>query len=633
METVRLRILLIDDDDDDHVILRDVIRESDLDADLVGATSFDLGVEHLGTGDFDVCLVDYRLGARTGVDLLILARDQAWSTPMILLTGQDTSEVDVSALRSGAEDYLVKSELTASLLSRAVRYAIERAKVNQRLRDSEDRYALAARGANDGIWDWDLRSDEIFYSDRWKSMLGHTADEIAPNIVEWFDRVHPKDQDRLREELEAHIRGGTPSFRCEHRMRHRDGTYLWVLNRGVAVRDGQGRSYRVAGSQTDVSSRREQEEELLSHVTHELRTPLNALYQYTSLVYDGVLGDLAPKQKEILGRALQNVDQLKAMIGDLMHSTRIQNGKFAVEPIPMYLPKLIDESLNSLRPSATMKGIELLTSLDSQLPPVFGDPDRIRQILINLCDNAMKFTDPGGTITIFAGESAAEPAMACISVRDTGCGISAEATQVVFERLNQAQASTEASRKGLGLGLHICKEIARRQGGRIWVESELGVGSEFFVTVPLFRVARMLEDTLPAVPDDADCISVLELYLDSDGQRPLPKEVLRDAQAIATGSIIAELDVVIPTWGGHDEEPVLRVVSYCDSAGAHAMAERLGKRFAQEGSFRWASASLKVDTLAIPPREDRAGPKERLKQCVGLVENHLESRSPSLIGV
>jgi diguanylate cyclase (GGDEF)-like protein/PAS domain S-box-containing protein len=124
------------------------------------------------------------------------------------------------------------------------------------LRESEERYSLAARGANDGLWDWDLRRDEIYFSPRWKSMLGFGESEITGLPDEWLGRVHPEDVERLRSDLAAHLEGLTLHFENEHRLLHRDGTFRWVLTRGLAVRGGDGKAYRLAGSQTDTTGRK-----------------------------------------------------------------------------------------------------------------------------------------------------------------------------------------------------------------------------------------------------------------------------------------------------------------------------------------------------------------------------------------
>ncbi len=150
----------------------------------------------------------------------------------------------------------------------------ERKRVEEALRESEERYALAARGANDGLWDWDLRANQIYFSPRWKAMLGYSESEIGSSPDEWFSRVHPEDLEQVKVEMAAHLEGLKPHFENEHRMLHKDGTYRWMLCRGVAVWNADGVAYRMAGSQTDITGRKRAEEQLLHDAFHDALTGL-----------------------------------------------------------------------------------------------------------------------------------------------------------------------------------------------------------------------------------------------------------------------------------------------------------------------------------------------------------------------
>jgi diguanylate cyclase (GGDEF)-like protein/PAS domain S-box-containing protein len=150
----------------------------------------------------------------------------------------------------------------------------ERRQAEEALRESEERYALAARGANDGMWDWDLRNGNVYYSVRWKSMLGYGEDELANRPEEWLGRIHPDDREEVEARLAAHLNGRNPYFECEYRVMHKDGAYRWVLNRGLAVRAEEGRAHRMAGSQTDITSRKKAEEQLVYDAFHDALTGL-----------------------------------------------------------------------------------------------------------------------------------------------------------------------------------------------------------------------------------------------------------------------------------------------------------------------------------------------------------------------
>ena len=150
----------------------------------------------------------------------------------------------------------------------------ERRRAEEAVRESEERYALAALGSNDGLWDWDLRENRIFLSARWKQQLGATGSEMGDEPDEWFDRVHPDDRERLFGDLSLHLEGRTPHLETEHRVRHLDGSWRWMLVRGAAVRDEAGKAYRLAGSQTDITERKLAEEKLLHDALHDGLTGL-----------------------------------------------------------------------------------------------------------------------------------------------------------------------------------------------------------------------------------------------------------------------------------------------------------------------------------------------------------------------
>jgi signal transduction histidine kinase len=224
---------------------------------------------------------------------------------------------------------------------------------------------------------------------------------------------------------------------------------------------------------------------LLSHVSHELRSPLAAIYQFITILLDGLAGELSPEQRDCLEIALRNVNQLRAMVSDLLDCSRAANGQLTVTPQPLEVIPVVLETLHTLRPSALQKGIDLLADLPpTGLPMVSADPVRLRQVLANLVDNAIKFTPARGTITVRHRDLEHEPQMLCLAVTDTGCGIRPEDTARIFERLSQAAETIDERRQCLGLGLYLCSELIQRHGGRIWVESELGQGSTFCFLLP-----------------------------------------------------------------------------------------------------------------------------------------------------
>lgn len=250
------RVLLVDDAPFAFRFLSLLLEEAGLGHKLEWKNGFDVGLEALKATNFDVCLLDYQLGERSGLDFLRAAVAAGVRTPIVMLTGQGHRELDMDALAAGAADYLVKGEFSGAMLDRVMRYVIERRRVSDALRDSEQRYALAVEGANDGLWDWQVPEGRIYLSKRWKEVLGFAEEELPSAVASWFDRVHPEDLDSLQYELDRHTHGKTTHLEHEHRLRHKDGSWRYVLARGKGVMGPDGKCVRLAGSLTDVTTAR-----------------------------------------------------------------------------------------------------------------------------------------------------------------------------------------------------------------------------------------------------------------------------------------------------------------------------------------------------------------------------------------
>ncbi len=194
----------------------------------------------------------------------------------------------------------------------------ERRHAEEALRKSEERYALAARGANDGFWDWDLKANKVHYSVRWKSMLGYAEQEIGDDPQEWIRRVHPDDRAEVEARIAAHLSGGTPHYQSEHRILHADGTYLWVVCRGIAVRDESGRAYRIAGSQTDITARKRAEERLIYDAFHDALTGLPNRALFLDRL-DHVLATTRRHREQLYAVLFLDLDRFKVINDSLGH--------------------------------------------------------------------------------------------------------------------------------------------------------------------------------------------------------------------------------------------------------------------------------------------------------------------------
>ena len=212
-------------------------------------------LDSIGKQAPDLVLLDIRMPGMSGMEVLQAIRERSSPSqlPVIMVTAEGHSASIVEALQMGANDYITKPVDMPVALAR-IRTLLSQKTLSTALRESEERYARAARGANDGLWDWDLEKGEIYYSPRWKEMLGYQDGEIGGRSNEWLCRVHPDDFPRLQAAVAAHCRRETPQLDCEHRMHCKDGTYRWMLSRGVAVWNETGEATRIAGSQTDITA-------------------------------------------------------------------------------------------------------------------------------------------------------------------------------------------------------------------------------------------------------------------------------------------------------------------------------------------------------------------------------------------
>lgn len=193
--------------------------------------------------------------------------------PVIFISAHADANIPEDAMPARAYGFMVQP-FEVQALDSTIAMALDKHQMIHKLRESEERYALAVRAANDGIWDWNLRTNKIYFSVRWKEMLGYRNDEIGAEVNEWFGRIHTDDRDQVQAALVTHLRDSTPHFECEYRIQHANGTYLWVLSRGTAMRDSNGSAYRLAGSQSDITARKLAEEHLAHDAVHDALTGL-----------------------------------------------------------------------------------------------------------------------------------------------------------------------------------------------------------------------------------------------------------------------------------------------------------------------------------------------------------------------
>ncbi len=342
-------------------------------------------------------------------------------------------------------------------------------------------------------------------------------------------------------------------------------------------------------------------DEFLSHVSHELRTPLTCIHQFVTLLLDGLAGEVSTEQREHLGTVLKSVNQLRNMIGDLLEATRAESRKLRIERRCIAIEDTLRQAVSMLRATARERGIGLEMAVDARIPLVHADPDRLLQVLMNLMDNALKFTPMHGSVMVKAYLMEPDPDVVYISVSDTGRGISPEARALVFERLYQDPNATDNSRKGLGLGLYIARELVSLHGGRIWVESQVGHGSTFSLTLPLFSMAKILSPLLAAQNQNPPSITLLTVEI-----TPVPHstpaswlDARQKCAEILQQCIFPDKDVLLPTLGSGSNNERFVIVASADDKGSSILSKRI-RQLLESAPEISASTIFKITATALP---------------------------------
>ncbi len=520
------------------------------------------------------------------------------------------------------------------------------------LQASEERWQLALQGANDGIWDWDVRHGTIFYSERWKSIRGFGENELSNSAQEWSSRIHPDDVDRVNTAIDDHFAGRTEFFEIEYRTQRKDGSYMWVLDRSKALRDPLGQVVRMVGSESDITQRKQVEkslqesqqfiqtvvdtvpiplfwknqesvylgcnqefskilnfsstnevigkndfdlswteeesiayriddrtvmksgeaklrieemltlpngeqiwlethkapmrdwannvigvvgmfqnittrkkaevhlqktneellcatrmkDEFLANMSHELRTPLNVILGLSESLLEEVFGTLNNQQKTTVSTIEQSGQHLLSLINDILDLSKIEASKLELNLTNACIAELCKSSVVFVKQQAFSKKIKLNVILPNDLEKTALDERRMRQVLINLLNNAVKFTPNHGQITLEVQVRICEDRpWIYFSVSDTGIGITATDQIRLFQPFIQLDSKLNRQYEGTGLGLALVKRIVELHGGEVNLQSVLGMGSCFTVRLPL--VTQPEDPTLTLDPYSSTTIA------------------------------------------------------------------------------------------------------------------------------
>ena len=375
-----------------------------------------------------------------------------------------------------------------------------RKRAEDALRDLHWRLESIIEATRVGTWEWNVETGETVFNDEWAHIIGYTLDELAPiSIKTWEEFAHPNDLKHSAELLKRHFEGELPYYDIECRMKHKDGYWVWVHDRGrVITRTASGKPLLMFGTHTDISERKRVQEELelknaqlvklnaekdkfFSIIAHDLRSPFNGLLGLTEILTGG-LHDMTMEQIHDMAMLIKSsASNLYSLLDNLLEWSSLQRGLITYIPTSFLLMPKISESMVLVTETANKKEIAISYDIPEDIE-VFADGNMLGSIIRNLVTNAVKFTPKGGNITVSA--RSLPDRFVEISVRDTGIGMNRKMIDNLFRLdVNTNRKGTE-DEFSTGLGLIICKDLVEKLGGKLRVESEVGTGSTFYFSIP-----------------------------------------------------------------------------------------------------------------------------------------------------
>lgn len=400
---------------------------------------------------------------------------------------------------------------TAILLYVLINCSIKEIKKSKdELKIKEERYRLVINNTTDGLWDWDISNDRVIFPKEWKRFIGYEDQEISDNTAGVENFIHPDDITMLKSSVKQYLEGKITKYKLEVRTVTKSGESVWVLIRGQALWDKEGRPVRMLGTVTNINERKQTEAalkatmemnekllneaieynrlktEFFTNISHEFRTPLNVILSVVQVLssYEKMgKGNISlEKVNKYMRNVRQNCFRLLKLINNLIDVTRIDSGYLKLQMKNVDIVEEVRQIVGSVNEFVKIKQIDLKFVSDAQKKIMALDVDKFERIMLNLISNAIKFTKPGGKIVIKIDDVGDT---VNVSIKDTGIGIEESKWSIIFERFRQVNSSLVRDSQGSGIGLSIVKSLVEMHNGQIKVYSEMGKGTEFILSFPI----------------------------------------------------------------------------------------------------------------------------------------------------
>jgi PAS domain S-box-containing protein len=376
-----------------------------------------------------------------------------------------------------------------------IRNITDRKKAEKELQESENRFETLTRLTPVGIFRTDVDGKTTFVNDTWSQISGISFQEGIG--YGWLDAVHPDDKGLLAKNWEV-VTSLSKASTADYRFVHQDGSVVWVIGQAVPEYNSKNEVIGYVGTITDITERKKVEElkmavakaesadklksAFLATMSHELRTPLNSIIGFTGILLQKLVGPLSTEQEKQLKMVQSSALHLLNLINDVLDISKIEADQVTIIQEKFEITQVFSQCLEKIQPMALTKGLRLVKRVNHEPLILESDKRRVEQILINLLNNAVKFTESGEVALV----SEIDGTNLRVSIQDTGIGISPENIQTLFMPFKQIDTGLTRKYEGTGLGLSICKRLVELLGGAIWVESESGKGSSFIFTLPLY---------------------------------------------------------------------------------------------------------------------------------------------------